>query len=170
MQSRWLWRALAAPGVIWLTVFFLVALYAVLSVALGNQDTLSQPVPFWNPLHWNTGYLIEVLKNLWNREQFLTVGSLDAVNLRPGVLDSWRRSRDLHVHLDRVDLPFVREPNTDSPLVHAAAKSAAPQHGPIAARRRWSMPKPMRLSFRGGSVPGDYLDSAASTEEIVYVR
>ena len=73
MQSRWLWRALAAPGVIWLTVFFLVALYAVLSVALGNQDTLSQPVPFWNPLHWNTGYLIEVLKNLWNREQFLTV-------------------------------------------------------------------------------------------------
>jgi transcriptional regulator of acetoin/glycerol metabolism len=55
------------------------------------------------------------------REQFLTVGSLDAVNLGPGVLDSWRRSRDLHVHLDRVDLPFVREPNTDSPLVHAAA-------------------------------------------------
>jgi transcriptional regulator of acetoin/glycerol metabolism len=55
------------------------------------------------------------------REQFLTVGSLDAVDLRPGVLDSWRRSRDLHVHQDRVDLPFVREPNTDSPLVHAAA-------------------------------------------------
>jgi sigma-54 dependent transcriptional regulator, acetoin dehydrogenase operon transcriptional activator AcoR len=55
------------------------------------------------------------------REQFLSVGSLDADNLGPGVLDSWRRSRDLHVHLDRVDLPFVREPNTDSPLVHAAA-------------------------------------------------
>jgi transcriptional regulator of acetoin/glycerol metabolism len=54
------------------------------------------------------------------REQFLTVGSLDAVTLRPGVLDSWRRSRDLHVHPDRVDLPFVREPNTDTPLVHAA--------------------------------------------------
>src|SRR5258708_3785044 len=54
------------------------------------------------------------------REQFLTVGSLDAVNLRPGVLDSWRRSRDLHVHQDRVDLPFVREPDTDSPLAHAA--------------------------------------------------
>ena len=54
------------------------------------------------------------------REQFLSVGSLDAVSLRPGVLDSWRRSRDLHVHQDRVDLPFVREPDTDSPLVHAA--------------------------------------------------
>jgi transcriptional regulator of acetoin/glycerol metabolism len=55
------------------------------------------------------------------REQFLTAGSLDPVNLRPGVLDSWRRSRDLHVHQDRVDLPFVGEPNTDSPLMHAAA-------------------------------------------------
>jgi spermidine/putrescine transport system permease protein len=73
MQSRWLWRSLAAPGVIWLTVFFLVALYAVLSVALGNQDTLSQPVPFWNPLTWNTGYLIETLRNFWEGEQFLTV-------------------------------------------------------------------------------------------------
>ena len=28
------------PGVAWLSVFFLVALYAVLCVALGNQDTL----------------------------------------------------------------------------------------------------------------------------------
>jgi sigma-54 dependent transcriptional regulator, acetoin dehydrogenase operon transcriptional activator AcoR len=55
------------------------------------------------------------------REQFLSAGSMDRVNLRPDVLDSWRRSRDLHVHQDRVDLPFVREPNTDSPLVHAAA-------------------------------------------------
>src|ERR1700694_1283400 len=55
------------------------------------------------------------------REQFLTVGSLDAVIVRPGVLDSWRRSRALHVHQDRVELPFVREPDTDSPLMHAAA-------------------------------------------------
>ena len=50
MEIRWLWRVLAIPGVAWLSVFFLVAMYAVLSVALGNQDTLNQPVPFWNPL------------------------------------------------------------------------------------------------------------------------
>ena len=73
MQARWLWRTLAFPGVAWLSIFFLVALYAVLSVALGNQDTLGQPVPFWNPLDWNTGYLIETLRNFWNGEQFLTV-------------------------------------------------------------------------------------------------
>jgi len=71
--SRWTWRLLALPGVVWLSVFFLVALYAVLAVAFGNQDTLSQPVPFWNPLDWNVGYVWEMLKNIANGGQFLTV-------------------------------------------------------------------------------------------------
>jgi len=71
--SRWTWRLLALPGVAWLSVFFLVALYAVLAVAFGNQDTLSQPVPFWNPLDWNVGYVLEMLKNIWHGGQFLTV-------------------------------------------------------------------------------------------------
>ena len=48
-------------------------MYAVLCVALGNQDTLAQPVPFWNPLDWNVGYLLETLRNFWHGEQFLTV-------------------------------------------------------------------------------------------------
>ena len=73
MGARWTWRLLALPGVAWLSVFFLVAFYAVLSVALGNQDTLSQPVPFWNPLDWNVGYLLSVLRNIWHGGQFLTV-------------------------------------------------------------------------------------------------
>src|SRR6185312_1064445 len=72
-SSRWTWRLLALPGVAWLSVFFLVALYAVLAVAFGNQDTLSQPVPFWNPLDWNVGYVLEMLKNIANGGQFLTV-------------------------------------------------------------------------------------------------
>jgi putrescine transport system permease protein len=73
MSSRWTWRLLALPGVAWLALFFLVAFYAVLSVALGNQDSLSQPVPFWNPLDWNVGYLLSVLGNIWHGQQFLTV-------------------------------------------------------------------------------------------------
>jgi spermidine/putrescine transport system permease protein len=72
-SSRWTWRLLALPGVAWLSLFFLVALYAVLAVAFGNQDTLSQPVPFWNPLDWNVGYVLEMLKNIWHGDQFLTV-------------------------------------------------------------------------------------------------
>jgi putrescine transport system permease protein len=73
MGSRWTWRVVALPGVAWLSVFFLVALYAVLAVAFGNEDTLSQPVPFWNPLDWNVGYVLEMLKNIWHGDQFLTV-------------------------------------------------------------------------------------------------
>ena len=61
------------------------------------------------------------------REKFLTVGSVDAVRsvdediLRPSVLDSWRRSQILRVHPDRVELPYVREPNRGSRLARAAA-------------------------------------------------
>src|SRR4051794_34640366 len=55
------------------------------------------------------------------REQFLTAGALSADTVAPTVLSSWRRSRDLHVHPDRVELTFVREPDTDTPLTHAAA-------------------------------------------------
>jgi putrescine transport system permease protein len=73
VQSRWIWRVLAFPGVAWLSVFFLVSLYAVLSVALGNQNTLSEPVPFWNPLDWNVGYLLETLRNIWHNGPFLHV-------------------------------------------------------------------------------------------------
>jgi spermidine/putrescine transport system permease protein len=30
-------------------------------------------VPFWNPLDWNVGYVLEMLKNIWHGGQFLTV-------------------------------------------------------------------------------------------------
>src|SRR5258708_38440974 len=48
-------------------------MYAVLSVALGNQDTLNQPIPYWNPLDWNVGYLLETLRNIWHGGAFLKV-------------------------------------------------------------------------------------------------
>ena len=73
MGSRLTYRLLALPGVAWLSVFFLVAFYALLCVAFGNEDTLSQPVPFWNPLHWNVGYVLAVLHNVVHGGQFLTV-------------------------------------------------------------------------------------------------
>ncbi len=73
MGSRWTWRLLALPGVAWLTVFFLLAFYAVVAVAFGNQNTLSEPVPFWNPLDWNVGYMLGTLENIWEGGPFLTV-------------------------------------------------------------------------------------------------
>jgi len=73
MGGRWTWKLLALPGTAWLSLFFLVAFYAVVSVAFGNQDTLSQPVPFWNPLDWNVGYVLEVLRDIVHGGQYLTV-------------------------------------------------------------------------------------------------
>jgi spermidine/putrescine transport system permease protein len=73
MHSRWTWRLLALPGVAWLSIFFLVAFYAVVCVAFGNENTLSEPVPFWNPLDWNVGYVVDVLRNFWHGGPFLTV-------------------------------------------------------------------------------------------------
>lgn len=61
------------------------------------------------------------------REKFLSVESLDAVRsldediLQPSVLDSWRRSHALRLNPDRVELPYVREPNMGSRLARAAA-------------------------------------------------
>jgi spermidine/putrescine transport system permease protein len=45
----------------------------VLAVAFGNQDTLSQPVPFWEPWNWNVGYVLDTLKNFAHAGPFLTV-------------------------------------------------------------------------------------------------
>jgi len=58
-QERGLWRALAAPGVLWLVLFVVVPAYAVLAVAMGEIDTLLQPVPIWNPFDWNVGFVKE---------------------------------------------------------------------------------------------------------------
>lgn len=68
------------------------------------------------------------------REEFLASGALESDLVTPGVLSSWRRSRALQVHPDRVDLPYVRDPDTGTPLAHAAgpvlrriAEDLAPQ-------------------------------------------
>jgi ABC-type spermidine/putrescine transport system permease subunit I len=65
VYRRWLWPGFALPGVVWLVVLFVVPFYAVLAVALGTVDPiLLQPVPLWNPLDWNVGWIVEVLERL----------------------------------------------------------------------------------------------------------
>ena len=65
MYRRWLWPGFALPGVVWLIVLFVVPFYTVLAVALGTVDPiLFQPVPIWNPLEWNVGWLNEVIHRL----------------------------------------------------------------------------------------------------------
>jgi putrescine transport system permease protein len=64
MAPRRIWSFLALPGVVWLGAFFLVAFYAVIAVGLGNVTELYQPVPHWNPLDWNVGYLLQAIDDV----------------------------------------------------------------------------------------------------------
>jgi spermidine/putrescine transport system permease protein len=48
------WQSLAAPGIAWLLVFFILPFFVVLAIALGTTDPLFlTPLPVWNPLEWN---------------------------------------------------------------------------------------------------------------------
>ncbi|MDA0180132.1 ABC transporter permease [Solirubrobacter phytolaccae] len=58
------WAILAVPGMAWLAAFFLVAFYAVVAVGLGNITDVYDPVPHWNPLDWNIGYLLQALEDV----------------------------------------------------------------------------------------------------------
>jgi spermidine/putrescine transport system permease protein len=51
------WRAFATPGVAWLVLFVVIPAYAVLAIAMGRVNFLYQPIPAWNPLTWNPGFL-----------------------------------------------------------------------------------------------------------------
>jgi putrescine transport system permease protein len=64
MASRRLWGLLTLPGVLWLGAFFLFAFYAVAAVGLGNVTELYQPVPHWNPIDWNVGYLLQAIEDV----------------------------------------------------------------------------------------------------------
>jgi sigma-54 dependent transcriptional regulator, acetoin dehydrogenase operon transcriptional activator AcoR len=55
------------------------------------------------------------------REQFLTSQELEPDIVRETIAASWWRSHRLHVEADHIDLPFVREVDTQSPLVTCAA-------------------------------------------------
>jgi spermidine/putrescine transport system permease protein len=64
VRATRLWGLLALPGLAWLGAFFLVAFYAIVSVGLGNVTTLYEPLPHWNPLDWNVGYLWSALQGV----------------------------------------------------------------------------------------------------------
>src|ERR1700761_228354 len=58
--------ALAAPGVIWLLVLFVVPFYAVLSIGMGKLNQMYEaPVAVWNPLGWSSSNVIDVWRDLF---------------------------------------------------------------------------------------------------------
>ena len=54
------------------------------------------------------------------RVRFLTHEPVEPSRVRGPILASWRRSLDLNVAADRIDLPYVGDPNLDTPLTRSA--------------------------------------------------
>ena len=56
---RLFWALLAAPGILWLILLFIVPFYAVLAIAMGRLNELfGTPIAVWNPLQWSTTNLL----------------------------------------------------------------------------------------------------------------
>jgi ABC-type spermidine/putrescine transport system permease subunit I len=71
IRKNGFWVALAAPGMIWLVVLFIVPFYAVLAIAMGQLDQLFEsPVAVWNPLHWSSENVINVWHDLVGSASF----------------------------------------------------------------------------------------------------
>jgi spermidine/putrescine transport system permease protein len=60
-----LWPALAAPGVLWLLLFFVAPIYVVLAIVFGQVDPIFRtPVPVWNPVYWDPSQFTYVLTHI----------------------------------------------------------------------------------------------------------
>ena len=57
-RHRLFWACLAAPGILWLALLFIVPFYVMLAIAAGGLNQLfGTPVAEYNPLHWTTANL-----------------------------------------------------------------------------------------------------------------
>jgi putrescine transport system permease protein len=64
--DRWVWKAIASPGLALLSALFIVPVYAILSVAMGGVDPIFlRPVPEWNPLLWDPSSFGSILGDLF---------------------------------------------------------------------------------------------------------
>jgi transcriptional regulator of acetoin/glycerol metabolism len=54
------------------------------------------------------------------RVRFLTAEPVEPGRVREPILASWRRSRESNVAADRIEMPYVHDPNLDTPLIRSA--------------------------------------------------
>jgi spermidine/putrescine transport system permease protein len=63
--NRPFWAVLAAPGIIWLAVLFIVPFYAILAIAFGQINQLfGYPVAVWNPLRWSSANFSSAMRDV----------------------------------------------------------------------------------------------------------
>src|ERR1700760_2608168 len=59
------WIALAAPGMLWLVLLFIIPFYAVLAIAMGQLNRLYEtPIAVWNPFGWSLANVINVARDI----------------------------------------------------------------------------------------------------------
>ncbi len=64
-QHRLFWVCLAAPGILWLALLFIVPFYVVLSIAAGRLNQLfGTPIAVYNPLSWSAGNLAAAWRDI----------------------------------------------------------------------------------------------------------
>src|SRR6516165_2126906 len=69
---RLFWIALAAPGIIWLVVLFLVPFYTILAIAGGYVNPLfGYPVAVWNPLQWSSANFSSAMRDVAGSSAFV---------------------------------------------------------------------------------------------------
>lgn len=65
-QDR-VWATFALPGITWLVMFFLVAIYAVAAIAFGKVNPLLRTAePEWNPFRWDISAMRDMLDRVVN--------------------------------------------------------------------------------------------------------
>jgi putrescine transport system permease protein len=76
-QRTWYYPALAAPGIVWLLLLFILPFYAIAAVAFGARDQIfGLPIPAWNPLEWQFTTFIDTAR------QFTEDGGIQAQSVR----------------------------------------------------------------------------------------
>ena len=70
-QNKIFFILLAAPGIIWLALLFLVPFYDVLAIAGGRLNFLTEsPVPVYNPLNWSHATLLTTWHDIFGVGSF----------------------------------------------------------------------------------------------------
>src|SRR5690349_6154555 len=69
---RLFWACLALPGIIWLTLLFIVPFYTVLAIAGGKLNQLfGTPIAVWDPLNWSTANLQSAWRDIAGSSAFV---------------------------------------------------------------------------------------------------
>ncbi|MDP9224044.1 MAG: ABC transporter permease [Actinomycetota bacterium] len=62
---RWFWPSFAAPGMLWLALFFVLPFYVVLSIAFGTVDPIFRSaLPVYQPWYWTEMHFSQTFRKI----------------------------------------------------------------------------------------------------------